>query len=185
MLLLCITMFVICLIFKWANLPIQIGDSQIIIFVIIGAFITSTIKDVFKDSAKKVYEEKKKEEVEDEFMLPLDITEIVGDCSFFLIIIFAIASVVFMYKIFTDVSIKGLILPVIIIVFSEVGLFLGGHTKIKRKAIPVILYLEADVLNKAILLLGAIILTFVIASIYMLIGMIFLIGILGNSIGGG
>ena len=187
MLLLIFLMFVICSCIKLMKGSIEPGGAQIIIFMVVGLTITAIIKAIFKRSAKKLYLVSKNEEIEDDFTLSFEVLEIIGGMAAVAFIVYAIASGVFMYKFIkyfeTDKAI--LIKPLIILTISEIILFISCYISADKKAIPVTLYLEADVLNKIILLLAGILFMAILAGFYVFIGLVLLFAFFGNSFGGG
>lgn len=187
MLLLVLLMLIICSFIKMMGCSIEPGGAQITIFMIVGLITTTIIKTIFKRSAKEVYSEKRREEIEDEFMLSFEVLEIIGGVASLVIIIYAIASGVFMYRVFEyfETDKTCMIKPFIVLTISTIIIFINGYTSIGKKIIPVLLYIEADVLNKLIWLLAGLLLTAIVAGIYALLGMMILIAFFGNSIGGG
>lgn len=187
MLLLILLMVIVCSCIVWAGCSIQLGGVQIMIMAVIGLITTGIVKAICEESVIALYEEKKKEKVEDKLMLSFDIIEILGDWPFIPIIIYAIASGSIIKRLMGDFSFgnTGLIKPIIFLLIAEIILVIGCLVCIENKAIPVVLYLEADVLNKTILLLAGILLMAFVAGLYIFFG-IAMIGIfLGSSFGGG
>lgn len=187
MLLLILLMVIVCSCIVWVGCSIQLGGVQIMIMAVIGLFTTAMVRAICKESVIDVYEEKRQQKVDDEFMLSFDIMDFIGGWAIIPVVAYAIASGTIIKRMVENFSLTntGLIKPIIFLLLSEVSLFIGCFVCNKAKALQMVLYLEADVLHKTIWVLAGFLLLALVVELYIFLGIAMLALFLGNSLGGG
>lgn len=182
MLILILLLIMVCLSIVLAGYAIQIGGVQIVILAIVGLVFTSIIKSICKEAAVSIYKENKKQDVEDESMLSFDLLEIIGDWSYIPALVYAISSAYVIKRLIENFTLgnTSIIKPLVFLIIADLILLISCSIVLKKKVVPVVLYIEADVLNKTIVLLAILLLYAFVAGLYIFLSIGLVLIFLGD-----
>ena len=186
MLLLSLLMIIVWSSISLIGSDVKVEGLQIIILAIVSIVLSAIIKLCCKRSVIDLLEDKTGRCVGDDFMFILDFMEVAGGWMFIPIVVYAVSSgfvIKGMMENFTF-SNTTIIKPLIFLIIAEIIIAIGCFICDEKRSIPVILYLEADVLSKTILFLAGLLLITIVAGLYFLLGIVFIVAFLGSSFGG-